>query len=327
MKKITCMLLTLVMLLGMVAFAESTDLAGEWKLSLLSDGEDEYNPADLGMDMVMVLAADGTAKVVTAGQEDMNGTWIATADGANITIEGDEMAFALMEGFLVMDDGDIIMLFEKVGLAGVWYLMTMSDGETEYSVADIGMDMILTLYNDGSAVFAVTGEEDENGTWTEIENGVEVTIDGDPLVFILTDGALVADMEGVVMVFGREKVEAFAPGSPIAAASVEDFNGTWSCVKIDMMDIVMSADLMGVEGSVITIANGAFTQENIYSDTDFWGENNVLTGSAALVDGSLSLTGAGLEDYTVTLYDSGILAVVEMYAGVIPVTFYYELAE
>ena len=61
MKKLLSVLLVLIMLFAACAWAEGADLTGEWYLVEATMGGISINPAMLGMDMFLVLNADGTA--------------------------------------------------------------------------------------------------------------------------------------------------------------------------------------------------------------------------------------------------------------------------
>ena len=95
---------------------------------------------------------------------------------------------------------------------GDWYLVEMKMGDTGMNPSDLGMNMTMTVNEDGTVLnvsaYGDTAEEG-HGTWKLTENGLSVTDDtGVTVVFALNEaGQLVADMEGMGMVFGREQTQ------------------------------------------------------------------------------------------------------------------------
>ena len=60
-KKITALLLTL-MMLGALVSAQAADFTGTWYLVSIDSNGVTINPADMGMEMSLNLNADGTAR-------------------------------------------------------------------------------------------------------------------------------------------------------------------------------------------------------------------------------------------------------------------------
>ncbi len=186
--------------------------------------------------------------------------------------------------------------------------------------------MVLTLNKYGTAGMTATDEEDISGTWTETEDSLESTLDAMSLPISLIARYLITDVDGMAFVFGRKAADAFNPGAAVVADAVEAFNGIWDCVKIDMMDMVVGADAMGMS-STFVIDNDVVTQSNYYAGSEFRGEDTMILGNGELVDGKLNLTGENFDGSMVTLYDSCMLEVFQPYAGVMEFAYYYELTE
>ena len=178
-----------------------------------------------------------------------------------------------------------VAIAETADAAGVWYMVQMQSGEMTINPAEYGMEVTLTLAEDGTATMAgMTGEEDSVGTWTIDGTTVTVTIDGDPLDFALEDGKLTASQDDMTMIFSQEApdVEAFVPGEPVEAA-VEDFAGAWKAVKIGMdgayYDVaILNADItVTFEDTTITLDGFMFSNQSL---------------SLEYADGALSFSGS-----------------------------------
>ena len=163
---------------------------------------------------------------------------------------------------------------EAANYTGIWYLNEIDFGGTKLAPAAMGMDMTFELKDDGTAVATSPNEEgameEANGSWTLEGEALTVTIEDSPMAFTLVEGNLVADSgDGMVMTFGREKVEAevFVPAAPKADAAEADYAGNWTATQLDMDGMFINPALVGmdttavIEGTTITL-NGAFLFEN-----------------------------------------------------------------
>ncbi len=99
--------------------------------SIIQDGVD-LNPADFGSQMSLTLSEAGIAVMITRGEEDMSGTRTTVDTGAEITIDGDAVGFVLENGKLVGESDGMSMVFEKLGLPGIWYQESMVEDGNEY---------------------------------------------------------------------------------------------------------------------------------------------------------------------------------------------------
>ena len=85
MKKLTALLLALMMACMMVPAMADDALLGEWYLKTMKAGETEYDAAAIGMAITMTLNADGTVAMMMPDSETPEtGTW--TLDGDQITV-------------------------------------------------------------------------------------------------------------------------------------------------------------------------------------------------------------------------------------------------
>lgn len=182
MKKILSLLLALAMMLGCVAFAEGVDYVGTWVLTGAESDGVQMGPSTLaaiGMDMKVVVNADGTVTLSMMGMEE-GGTWAATENGIAITDSTETVEIAYQNEMLLMNQSGVNMMLTREGaapaiaeaegataLAGVdpaafegqWLLTTANVMGMEMPVDGLGLYMALVL-SQGDALFATT---DDNG--------------------------------------------------------------------------------------------------------------------------------------------------------------------
>ena len=182
MKKILSLLLALAMMLGCVAFAEGVDYVGTWVLTGAETDGVQMGPSTLaavGMDMKVVVNADGTVTLSMMGMEE-GGTWAATENGIAITDSTETVEIAYQNEMLLMNQSGVTMMLTREGaapaiveaegptaLAGVdpvafegqWLLTTANFMGVEMSAETVGVYMALVL-SQGQALFATN---DENG--------------------------------------------------------------------------------------------------------------------------------------------------------------------
>ena len=182
MKKILSLLLALAMMLGCVAFAEGVDYVGTWVLTGAESDGVQMGPTTLaavGMDMKVVVNADGTVVLSMMGMEE-GGTWAATENGIAITDSAETVEIVYQNEMLLMDQSGVTMMLTREGaapaiveaegptaLAGVdpaafegqWLLTTANFMGVEMSAETVGVYMALVL-SQGQALFATN---DENG--------------------------------------------------------------------------------------------------------------------------------------------------------------------
>ena len=74
MKKITALILALMMACLMLPALAEEDVTGDWYLQSMSAGGMSINPADMGMSMKLTLNAGGTYAMVS-GEDAEEGPW------------------------------------------------------------------------------------------------------------------------------------------------------------------------------------------------------------------------------------------------------------
>lgn len=142
---------------------------------------------------------------------------------------------------------------------GEWYLNEVRFGEMTLSPSLYGKDVTLSLNADGTAQMKSSEEgvdQINDGSWTQNESGLTLTIEGSPLVFTPdADGNLIADISetgdetNMYMVYGREKrVETlYVPAPAKAAESLSEFDGVWRIHSIDLFGTMVPASMYGFE--------------------------------------------------------------------------------
>ena len=119
MKKILSLLLALAMMLGCVAFAEGVDYVGTWVLTGAETDGVQMGPTTLaavGMDMKVVVNADGTVVLSMMGMEE-GGTWAATENGIAITDSTETVEIAYQNEMLLMNQSGVTMMLTREGAA------------------------------------------------------------------------------------------------------------------------------------------------------------------------------------------------------------------
>ncbi len=298
MKKLLSMLLALMMLCGCAAFAEAADYTGEWVLTGAEMGGMPIDLSLIGLTMTMALREDGTCTLTTMGMPE-EGTWAEVEGGAAVTDSaGDVNTFAPVEGKLEATQDGMKIIFSRVGdkaaYVGVWVLTGMEASGVQMGVATMemfGLNMTLTLNEDGTCVVATSGIE-EAGTWTATAAGVAITDPTETVEFTYVDDMLVVEESGSVMMLTREGaapavVEA-AAAVPVMNVPAEAFEGTWELATANVFGMDVTAADMGVTMS-FSLAAGAGTYLEgddtgalyelpiIYTVTDAEGEPTLLT--------------------------------------------------
>lgn len=139
---------------------------------------------------------------------------------------------------------------------GTWYGTKMLLDGDEYDMAEFGMEMILTLNEDGTAVLADSDEEDFT-VWA-VENGMVVL---DTIIGILNeDGQLCLEEEGTQLLFVRDTEEAAAPTEDPeteADALTGYLERKFVCKTADVSGYTMDASALGAEYSVTFHEDGS----------------------------------------------------------------------
>lgn len=232
MKKLFSILLTLVLALSAMSFAaaEAADIAGTWYLNQAEAEGIALDPAMLGLDMTLILNADGSCVLSMMGDSEQT-SWAVS--GSQITIgSGAETITALLEGenlVIVQDEVKLIFGKEKTqtetyvpgavrtdataeDFKGTWSVWMCDMMGMQVPVASLGMGM--TIIIDGDTVTIIENEGDETDTeyGTVIyENGkaiVDANTDDEIALHMLEDGslAIIEEEDGMTVSLYFEKI-------------------------------------------------------------------------------------------------------------------------
>ena len=303
---------------------------GSWYCTEMELEGTPLDPVALGLDFLMTLNADGTAELTMSGEQEL-GTWnvqdgVAFVEGTAITLGED--------GTLCMDDGESKMIFtsaesytpsapEPAGaeletvhasfedFVGTWTATVMETEGMRLNVADLGLEMTLTLGEDGTATLFSFGEED-TAAWTYADGAADV--DGTAVV-MTADGSLcmAEESDRIFFVRGEAGESPASPDLPDAPQTVDDglldYVGVWHAVYLSTGGLTGDPRTLGLQ-IVLTLnadGTGVFrfgddTPQVWYQDeetgTVFVGESVDDVGMAlTLMDGDLLQYGTQLGGY------------------------------
>ena len=234
---------------------------GTWYgVSMTMDGA-TYSLAEMGMEMVLDIKEDGTLTRTVNGEAE---TAACAVENGVVIVDG--IPATLEDGQMTIHEDGILMVFgrEKASAApeapvtaesipaeytGTWYGVSMTMDGTTYSLADMGMEMVLDIKEDGTLTRTVNGEAET--AVCAVENGV-VIVDGIPAT--LEDGQMTIHEDGILLVFSAEKPEVTAQiALEDEEATLEDYLGVWTITNVTADGITLPAETAGMGGETITI--------------------------------------------------------------------------
>lgn len=233
MKKILSVILA-ALLMMVPALAETVSVEGAWYLVAVAMEGMEINPADLGIDMSIVLNADGSAELTSTGVEPAAATW--AFDGTTVTItEGEELpvAFTLTEdGTLVTEEAGLSMIFSREAVSATVIApalenVTVEDFNGEWignaartmgmymPITELGLNVNVAIDN-GSITLTMDGES-TTGVAVLEGNALTCVLDeADFTMTLLEDGTLC-----MATASGEATLEIFCVSAEAAAEIVE----------------------------------------------------------------------------------------------------------
>lgn len=133
---------------------------------------------------------------------------------------------------------------------GAWYGVSMEIEGVSYPLADMGMDLTITIGADGTAEMHMNGEGER--IRCSMQDGV-LTADG--VSFALQDSMLVVSEDGMTMTLSREKPEASAASIPIIdeSATIDDLKGVWTLAHVTMDGITLPAEAAEMAGDTLVV--------------------------------------------------------------------------
>lgn len=134
--------------------------------------------------------------------------------------------------------------------AGTWILTSMESGGNAVDPTSLGIEMLMTLNADGTCVMSALGQE-EAGTWSVTEDGITTTdSSGSADAFTLVNGQLVAEDDGMTIIFTHEADLAGEYIAVCANVPMEGFNGTWRLAYLEMVDGYITKEDMGMDMTI-----------------------------------------------------------------------------
>lgn len=133
---------------------------------------------------------------------------------------------------------------------GAWYGVSMEMEGVSYPLADMGMDLTITIGADGTAEMHMNGEGER--IRCSMQDGV-LTSDG--VSFALQDSMLVVSEDGMTMTLSREKPEASAASIPVIdeSATIDDLKGVWALAHVTMDGITLPAEAAEMAGDTLVV--------------------------------------------------------------------------
>ena len=133
---------------------------------------------------------------------------------------------------------------------GAWYGVSMEIEGVSYPLADMGMDLTITIGADGMAEMHMNGEGER--IQCSMQDGV-LTADG--VSFALQDSMLVVSEDGMTMTLSREKPEASAASIPVIdeSATIGDLKGVWALAHVTMDGVTLPAEAAEMAGDTLVV--------------------------------------------------------------------------
>ena len=250
------------------ACAQQTGFIGSWRLIAFEGEGVSISAEDLEESFVLIFGEDGKLELGEDGDDLASLEW-KMQDGAAVfgedgevytcVLDGDTLAMATDYGTMVFgrksagtsaekdetsgagpDSGEPAdavasprmntpAVLEPGDVIGAWTLDALETGGESVAAAVAGLDLMMKLNEDRSAMMILSGKEaDKPGTWAITDGKLHLLAGGSdhPMVFTPIDGNLVADEDGTKMIFGKaEGEEAEAAGLPGLPSRTEDSGG------------------------------------------------------------------------------------------------------
>ena len=178
---------------------------------------------------------------------------------------------------------------------GAWYGVSMEIEGASYPLADMGMDLTITIGADGTAEMHMNGEDER--IRCSMQDGV-LTADG--VSFALQDSMLVVSEDGMTMTLSREKPEASAASIPVIdeSATIDDLKGVWALAHVTMDGVTLPAEAAEMAGDTLVV----------YGDScDLTLQGMTLDGLTCSMDGYALLISILDGEAAATLREDGTL--------------------
>ena len=118
MKKVVALMLAMVVLLSVAAFAGTDEYLGTWYLNEMVMGDVTMAPGAMGMEMTLEIMEGGTGTMTVTGEEGLETaeiTWTEEDDGITVVLVEQEtpMTMTLADGNLVADNDGAALVFGR----------------------------------------------------------------------------------------------------------------------------------------------------------------------------------------------------------------------
>ena len=133
---------------------------------------------------------------------------------------------------------------------GAWYGVSMEIEGASYPLADMGMELTLTIGADGAAEMNMNGEGES--MQCSMQDGVLMA---DGVGIALQEGMLVVSEDGMTMTLSREKPEASAAPIPVIdeSATIDDLKGVWTLARVAMDGVTLPAEAAEMAGDTLVV--------------------------------------------------------------------------
>ena len=338
MKKLLGLLLAMLLLCG-VALAEDADYVGTWNLVGAEMNGAPIDLTVLKLEMSMELRDDHTCTLTNMGVPE-EGTWALDDAGVAVT---DSTAvvqnFVLVNGKLEGARENMKIIFARkadaAAYADTWVLTRMEVMGQKVDAISAGQEMIVVLLETGECVVVVSenGEEiQDQGVWSETEDGVVLTDGEDPLYlsYDAAEDVMFMEQSGGRMVLTRFDKSAL---SPVGGLTLADFEGTWNMHSVVSQSLIFTPETAGTDICIQMKEGKGYVKETVSGETfEYFGvcelqeypEYNMTALYLMLVDETGAQNGSGLELY---LFNNGQLVWIAMYGDGSENWYYFDRAE
>ena len=148
---------------------------------------------------------------------------------------------------------------------GTWHMDQMCEGDNCMSAAIFGLNAVLEINDDNTAVMTFEGEEPDVSYWYMEDNSAYMASgsaeDQTPIpILINEEDKLEIGLDGSSMLFTRSKTVQWGAVEVKTDAEFKDFEGEWYLESMKMGEISMPAGLLEIHGK-LTIREDSFDLE------------------------------------------------------------------
>lgn len=218
MKKLVSLLLIFTLVFASVAAVSANDITGEWVLTEITneDGVAVSNPAQYGIDMSLIINADGSFEMSAMGTAGV-GSWRMEGDTLVLTSSG-KVEFTFDGTCIRGEYSGMGMKFERSSeipaaeevapasdteLVGNWVVTGLSGSGISIDPVAYGIEITLVLNADWSFEMTVQGETGK-GTWSMDGDAVVINALGGTLRLAYDGTSLQGDLEGTTLTFTKK---------------------------------------------------------------------------------------------------------------------------